>query len=217
MHVIIIGCGRVGSRLASLLSSSGHSVTVVDKNAQALERLGASFTGSRLVGVGFDREILTKAGIDHADAFVAVTSGDNSNVVAATIALDDFHVPRVVARIADPVRAELFAKLGITTISSTVWASERIYELIVSPELHSLRTVGSAGVQLYEVKVPNLVVGRKVSDLTVASEISVVAITRRGIGFIPVLGTTFESQDRVLVAVETQSIAKLRSMLGLPD
>jgi trk system potassium uptake protein TrkA len=217
MHVIVIGCGRVGARLASLLSSSGHSVAVIDKNAQAFERLGASFSGSLLVGVGFDREILTKAGINHADAFVAVTSGDNSNVVAATIALDDFHVPRVVARIADPVRAELFAKLGITIVSSTLWASAYIYELIVSPELHSIRSVGSAGVQLYEFEIPSLVVGRMVSDLMVASEISVVAITRRGIGFLPVLSTTFESRDRVLVAVETQSIAKLRSMLGLPD
>jgi trk system potassium uptake protein TrkA len=179
--------------------------------------LGPSFSGSCLVGVGFDRDILTKADISHADALVAVTGGDNSNVVAATIALDDFRVPRVVARITDPVRAELFAKLGITTISPTVWTSARIYELIVSPELHNIRSVGSAGVQLYEFEVPNLLVGRKVSDLTVASEISVVAITRRGMGFIPVLGTTFESRDRVLVAVETPSIAKLRSMLGLPD
>jgi trk system potassium uptake protein TrkA len=217
MHVIVIGCGRVGSRLASLLSSLGHSVAVIDRNAQAFEELGTSFSGSRLVGVGFDREILTKAGINHADAVVAVTGGDNSNVVAATIALDDFHVPRVVARIADPVRAELFAKLGITTISPTLWASAHIYELIVAPELHSRGSVGSARVQLYEFEVPNLVVGRKVSDLSVASEISVVAITRRGMGFIPVRGTTFESRDRVLVAVETQSIAKLRSMLGLPD
>jgi trk system potassium uptake protein TrkA len=217
MHIIIIGCGRVGARLASLLTNSGHSVVVIDKNAQAFERLGPSFRGTCLVGIGFDRKVLLKAGIERADALVAVTNGDNSNVVAASIAVDDFHVPRVVARIADPVRAEMFAKLGITTISSTPWTSARIYELITSPELHNVLSVGSAGVQLYEFEVPNLLVGRKVSDLTVATEIAVVAITRRGIGFIPVLGTIFELHDRVLVAIETQSITKLRSMLGLPN
>ena len=135
MHIIIIGCGRVGARLASLLTNSGHSVVVIDKNAQAFERLGPSFRGTCLVGIGFDRKVLLKAGIERADALVAVTNGDNSNVVAASIAVDDFHVPRVVARIADPVRAEMFAKLGITTISSTPWTSARIYELITSPEL----------------------------------------------------------------------------------
>jgi trk system potassium uptake protein TrkA len=215
MHVVIIGCGRVGARLASLLSSSGHSVAVIDRDARAFQRLGRSFKGTTLRGIGFDRKLLLEAGIEQADALVAVTNGDNSNVVVASIAVDDFHVPRVVARIADPARAEIFAKWGITTLSATLWAAARIYELIISPELCNVLSVGSAGVQLYEFEVPNLLVGRMVSDLAVTGEITVVAITRRGVGFIPMLGTTFELRDRALVAADTRSITKLQSMLGL--
>ena len=217
MHIIIIGCGRVGARLASLLSSSGHSVVVIDKNPEAFERLERSYKGKTIEGVGFDRKTLIEAGIEHADALAAVTNGDNSNIVIASVAAQDFHVPRVVARINDPVRAEIFPKLGITTISSTLWTSGRIFEYLVSPELHNVFSVGSAGVQLYEFEVQNVLVDRMVRDLMVANEIRVVAITREGIGFIPVLGSVFKRRDRVLVAVDIRSIDKLKAMLGLSN
>jgi trk system potassium uptake protein len=217
MHIIIIGCGRVGARLASLLSSSGHSVVVIDKNPEAFERLEPSFKGKTIEGVGFDRKTLLDAGIEHADALATVTNGDNTNVVVASIAAQDFHVPRVVARINDPVRAEIFPKLGITTISATLWTSGRIFEYLISPELHNVFSVGSAGVQLYEFEVQSAMVDRKVGDLNVANEIRVVAITREGVGFIPVLGSVFKWRDRVLVAVDTRSIDKLRAMLGLTN
>jgi trk system potassium uptake protein TrkA len=215
MHVIIVGCGRVGARLASLLSNTGNSIVVIDKNPQSFERLERSFKGKSLIGVGFDRKVLIEAGIERADALAAVTNGDNSNMVVASIAVDDFHVPRVVARIADPVRAEMFSKLGITTLSSTLWTSMRIYEYLASPELHNVLSVGSAGVQLYEFETPNIMIDRNVRDLSVTGEIRVVAITREGVGFIPVLGTTFKRGDRILVSVDTSSIEKLKSMLGL--
>ena len=162
MHIIIIGCGRVGARLASLLSSSGHSVVVIDKNPEAFERLEPSFKGKTIEGVGFDRKTLIDAGIEHADALATVTNGDNTNVVVASVAAQDFHVPRVVARINDPVRAEIFPKLGITTISATLWTSGRIFEYLISPELHNVFSVGSAGVQLYEFEVQSALVDRKV-------------------------------------------------------
>jgi len=126
-------------------------------------------------------------------------------------------VPRVVARINDPVRAEIFPKLGITTISSTLWTSGRIFEYLISPELHNVFSVGSAGVQLYEFEVQPVLVDRNVKDLNVSNEIRVVAITREGVGFIPVLGSVFKRRDRVLVAVDTRSIDKLRAMLGLTN
>ena len=217
MHIIIIGCGRVGARLASLLSSSGHSVVVSDKNPEAFERLEPSFKGKTIEGVGFDRKTLLDAGIEQADALAAVTNGDNSNVVVASIAAQDFHVPRVVARINDPVRAETFPKLGITTISSTLWTSGRIFEYLISPELHNVFSVGSAGVQLYEFEVQPVLVDRNVKDLNVSNEIRVVAITREGVGFIPVLGSIFKRRDRVLVAVDTRSIDKLRAILALTN
>jgi trk system potassium uptake protein TrkA len=215
MHIIIIGCGRVGARLASLLSSSGNSVVVIDKNPASFEKLEPSFKGKTIEGVGFDRKTLLEAGIESADALAAVTNGDNSNVVVASIAAQDFHVPRVVARINDPVRAEIFPKLGITTVSSTLWTSGRIFEYLISPELHNVYSVGSAGVQIYEFEVQTTLVGRNVRDIEVPNEIRVVAITREGVGFVPVLGTVFKRRDHILVAVDTRSIDKLKAMLGL--
>jgi trk system potassium uptake protein TrkA len=190
---------------------------VIDKNPEAFERLEPSFKGKTIEGVGFDRKTLLDAGIERADALAAVTNGDNSNIVVASIAAQDFHVPRVVARINDPVRAEIFPKLGITTISSTLWTSGRIFEYLISPELHNVFSVGSAGVQLYEFEVQPVLVDRNVKDLNVSNEIRVVAITREGVGFIPVLGSVFKRRDRVLVAVDTRSIDKLRAMLGLTN
>ena len=216
MHVIIIGCGRVGARLASMLGRSGHAVVVIDKDPRAFERLERSFSGSRLVGIGFDRKTLLDAGIERADALATVTNGDNTNFVAASIAVEDFHVPRVVARIADPVRADIYARLGIPTISATQWASARIHDLIVEPELHNVLDVGSAGVQLYEFELPARLVGRTVSNLTIPAEVLVVAITRQGTGFIPVLGSALERHDRLLVAANAGGMARLRGMLGMP-
>ncbi len=217
MHIVVIGCGRVGARLASLLSRSGHTVAVIDKNPAAFERLERSFGGTTHAGVGIDRKVLQEAGIDRADALATVTNGDNTNFVAASLAVEDFHVPRVVARIADPMRAEIYSRLGVTTISTTTWASARIHDLLVSPRLHNLLSVGSAGVQVYEVEVPPLLVGRNVADLTVPAEVLVVAITRSGRGFIPVQASAFQPHDRLVVAADAGSIAKLRGMLGLPD
>lgn len=217
MHVIIVGCGRVGARLASMLSRAGHSVVVIDKNPLAFERLEKSYGGVRLAGVGFDRKTLLEAGIERADALATVTNGDNTNFVVASIAVEDFHVPRVVARIADPIRADIYSRLGIPTISATMWSSARIRDLIVSPELQEVLAVGSAGVTLYEVETPERLVGRTVNHLSIPGEIQVVAITRRGRGFIPVLGTALERHDRLLIAAEGDSVAKLRGMLGLPE
>jgi len=217
MHIIIIGCGRVGARLASLLSSSGHSVVVIDKNPESFERLEPSFKGKTIEGVGFDRKTLLDAGIERADALAAVTNGDNSNVVVASIAAQDFHVPRVVARINDPVRAEIFPSLGLPLFHPRSGHPAASFEYLISPELHNVFSVGSAGVQLYEFEVQPVLVDRNVKDLNVSNEIRVVAITREGVGFIPVLGSVFKRRDRVLVAVDTRSIDNLRAMLGLTN
>ena len=126
MHVIIAGCGRVGSELASNLERLGHSVAVIDKNAKAFERLKAGFAGSRIIGFAFDREVLEEAGILDAGGFAAVSSGDNSNIVSARIAKEHYHIEKVVARIADPRRAELYERLGITTVAAVQWQARRI-------------------------------------------------------------------------------------------
>src|SRR5512141_1626796 len=178
MKVIIMGCGRVGEQLARLLVSEEHEVVVIDPEPSALERLGPNFKGQRIAGVGFDRDILIKAGIEQADAFAAASSSDNANIVAARIAHNIFHVPRVVARLFDPRRTEIYRRLGMLTISSTTWGAERIRELLTSADLDPVLSFGSGEVSLFNIELPPQLVGRMVKDLSVPTEIVVIAITR---------------------------------------
>jgi trk system potassium uptake protein TrkA len=119
MHIIIVGCGRVGSQLAQILSSEGHNVVIIDKKAASFKRLGPDFNGISITGVGFDPDILKRAGIERADALAAVTNGDNSNIMASEIAKKIYKVPRVITRIYDPLRADIYKKFGLNTIGTT--------------------------------------------------------------------------------------------------
>ena len=217
MKVIIIGCGRVGEQLARLLVDEGHQVAVIDYDARALDRLGPNFKGQRIVGVGFDRELLVKAGIERADAFAAASSSDNVNIVAARIAHNIFHVPRVVARLFDPQRAEIYRRLGMLTISSTTWGAERLRELLTSPELDPLISFGSGEVNLVNIDIPSNLVGRMVKDLTVPSEISIVTVTRQGAAFIPTLGSQFREGDVVQVAILASALERFKTLFGLME
>src|SRR5512136_174046 len=143
MKVIIVGCGRMGSELAGQLALDGHDVTVVDIDPQAFYRLGATFKGKTVEGVGFDRDVLVRAGVEHADALAAVTAGDNRNAIIARVARNVFHVPKVVARLYDPRRAEIYERLGLQTVSSTGWGVSRAMQLLVHPELHVAVTLGN--------------------------------------------------------------------------
>jgi len=215
MKVIIIGCGRVGEQLARLLVDEGHHVAVIDYDARALARLGPNFKGQRITGVGFDRDVLIKAGIEQADAFAAASSSDNANIVAARIAHNIFHVPRVVARLYDPQRAEIYRRLGMLTISSTTWGAERLRELLTSAELDPIISFGSGEVSLVNIDIPPHLVGRMVKDLTVSSEINIVAITRQGAAFIPTLGSQFKEGDVVHVAIQASALGRFKTLLGL--
>lgn len=215
MKVIIIGCGRVGEQLARLLVDEGHQVAVIDYDARALARLGPNFKGQRITGVGFDRDVLIKAGIEQADAFAAASSSDNANIIAARIAHNIFHVPRVVARLFDPQRAEIYRRLGMLTISSTTWGAERMRELLTSAELDPIISFGSGEVSLVNIEIPSHLVGRMVKDLTVSSEIHVVAITRQGASFIPTLGSQFKEGDVVHVVILALALERFKTLLGL--
>jgi trk system potassium uptake protein len=217
MKIIIMGCGRVGEQLARFLVDEGHQVVVIDYDASALARLGPNFKGQRIVGVGFDREVLEKAGIEQADAFAAASSSDNANIVAARIAHNIFHVPRVVARLFDPQRAEIYRRLGMLTISSTTWGAERLRELITSAELDPIISFGSGEVSLVNIEVPPQLVGRMVKDLTVSGEIIVIAITRQGAAFIPTLGSQFNEGDVLHVAILASALERFRTLLGLVE
>jgi trk system potassium uptake protein TrkA len=214
MRLIIIGCGRMGAGLALTLSQRGHAVTVVDSDSAALGRLGPAFKGQKVVGVGFDREALEQAGIARADGLAAVTSSDATNIVAARLARLMFRVPRVVARLYDPRKAEIYRRLGIQTISTTVWGVQRIAELLGYSELDSIASLGSGAVDIVEAAVPHLLVGRSVHDVTVVGEVQVIAISRGGTTFLPTLGTRFQNGDIVHLGVLATSIERLRSILA---
>jgi len=213
MNVIVMGCGRVGEQLALLLSAEGHSVTVIDYDATALARLGPAFKGRKVKGIGFDRDILIEAGIEQADAFTSTSSSDNANIVAARIARNIFHVPRVVARLYDPRRAEIYQRLGVLTISSTTWGAERIRELLAHSDLDPLMTFGHGEVCLLSIETPPNLVGQMVKQLTVPGEINVVAITRQGQAFITLGGTEIRSGDMLHLAVLASSMERIKSLL----
>jgi trk system potassium uptake protein TrkA len=214
MRYLIIGCGRVGAGLASLLVRNGHAVAIVDKDPLAFEKLGAKFKGQTVTGVGFDRDVLMKAGIERVDGVAAVTASDEANVVAARIARDIFRVPRVVARLYDIRRAEIYKRLGLQTIAPTGWGINRIAELLLYSPLEVVCTIGSGNVELVEVEMTPLLVGKTVRDLTVSGEIHVVAITRASRTFLPTLGTIFQERDLIHLAVMADSTGRLNEMLG---
>jgi len=217
MKIIIVGCGRVGEQAARLLDQENHQVTIIDQDESALERLGSEFKGTKLKGLGFDYDVLVKAGIQYTDAFAATSSSDNANIVAARIARNVFHVPYVVARLFDPQRAEIYRRLGLVTISSTTWGAERICELLTHAELDPVFSFGSGEVSLVVVELPPQLVGRQVRDLTVPGEVTVVNITRQGKAQLPLTGSVFREGDLLHLAVAAEAMNRVRSLLGMGE
>jgi trk system potassium uptake protein TrkA len=215
MKIIIMGCGRVGSQVAQLLDSEGHDVTVIDPVLDNLDRLGKNYQGKKIRGVGFDRDVLIQAGIEMADAFVATSSSDNANIVAARIARNIFHVPRVVARLYDPRRAEIYRRLGLVTMSMVSWGAQRIYELLTHTNLDPTFYFGRGEVSLVAIEIPSHLVGRMVNHITVPGEVNVVAITRQGEAMMATLGTEFQPGDLVYFAVQASAMDRLETLLGL--
>ncbi len=173
-----------------------------------------AFKGETVVGIGFDREVLLQAGIDRADGLAAVTASDEANVVAARIARDIFHVPRVVARLYDVRQAEIYKRLGLQTIAPTAWGVNRIAELLLHSPLETVLSLGSGDVELIEAEVPQLLVGKMVRELTLPGELHVVSIMRLNKTFLPTLGTIFQAGDMVHLAVLTSSINRIKELLG---
>jgi trk system potassium uptake protein len=218
LHVVIGGYGRVGRYLARMLEFEGHSVSVIDWDPLAFEDEEAQeLMGQHHVGPIFDRDVLEDAGIRDADCFVAVASGDNSNIVAARTAREHYRVPRVIARIYDPRRAEIYRGLGISTIASVTWTSTRLLDMVTHSDLHSEYQYGDADVQMMEIPLPAVLVGKRIEELSVPGEIAVATILRRGKGILPVAGTAFEKDDTVFVNVLRESAEKLERLLGFRE
>jgi trk system potassium uptake protein TrkA len=212
VKVIIGGCGRVGAMLATKLSAEGHNVVVIDKDPISFARLGKSFSGLTLRGMVFDKGVLDKAGADRTDAYIAVTSGDNSNVVSATIAREIYRIPKVVARIFDPRRAEIYRRLGIQTVSSVAWATNEIVALVMFQHLVRDVSMGGGEVQLVKVSIPPRLAGRTVNDLSSPGEILPVAIVRAGASFIPTSHEVLHDGDVLEAAVLTVAMNRFESM-----
>nr|WP_261558516.1 TrkA family potassium uptake protein [Frankia tisae] len=201
MHVVILGCGRVGSALARGVERLGHSVTIIDQNAAAFGRLDANFAGQRVTGMGFDRDTLIEAGIERAAAFAAVSSGDNSNIIAARVAREMFGVERVVARIYDPRRAEVYERLGIPTVATVRWTRDQILGRLLPDAVTPQWSDPSGSVLLTAIAPGPAWVGRKLRDLEAAAGVRVVCVTRFGEGVLPDARTLVQDGDVLHTAV----------------
>ena len=217
VHFVIMGCGRVGSSLALSLESQGHDVAVIDQEESAFRRLGSAFEGRRVTGVGFDRDTLNEAGISDAYAFAAVSSGDNSNILAARVARETFGVEHVVARIYDPGRAEVYQRLGIPTVATVKWTSDQMLRRLL-PQGHVPELVDPSGkVVIAEVTVNPGWVGRLVSELESVTGTRAAYLTRLGSGILPSAETVFQEGDLLhLAALASELPAAERTLDGPP-
>jgi trk system potassium uptake protein TrkA len=202
VHVVIMGCGRVGSQLARSLEGIGHGVAVIDRDAGAFRRLPVEFSGRRVNGVGFDRDTLVEAGIEQAQAFAAVSNGDNSNIIAARVARETFGVENVVARIYDARRAEVYEKLGIPTVATVRWTADQVLRRLLPQGLLSEYRDPSGRVILAEVAFAPEWIGLKLTALEEAAGVRAVFITRLGVAQLPGPATVLQEGDLVHVALE---------------
>ena len=209
---MIVGCGRVGSTLALSLISSGHSVAVVDRKSDAFFRLRDNFAGQTITGIGFDRDVLEQAGIKKASAVAAVTNGDNSNILVARVARESFGIENVVARISDPKRAEIYERLGIATVATVKWTSDRILRRIL-PDLPAVEwSDPSSSVVLVERTLPDSLVGEKVLELEIKGA-RISALRRLSAAVIPDSKTLVQQGDIAYFTVEKDSVNSLDEFL----
>ncbi|GAA2827213.1 TrkA family potassium uptake protein [Kitasatospora sp. CM 4170] len=211
MHIVIMGCGRVGSALARALEKQGHSVAVVDQDPTSFRRLGAGFNGRRVTGVGFDQDTLKEAGIEEAGAFAAVSSGDNSNIIAARVARENFGVENVAARIYDPRRAEVYQRLGIPTVATVRWTADQMLRRLLPSGAEPLWQDPSGAVQLAEVAYDPLWVGRRLSELEEASGARVSFVTRLGEGVLPTPTMVVQEGDLIHVMLRRADLSAVEA------
>jgi trk system potassium uptake protein TrkA len=199
VHVVIMGCGRVGATLAHSLEDAGHTVAIIDQNGEAFRRLGPHYSGRRVTGLGFDRETLTEAGIQDASAFAAVSSGDNSNILAARVVRETFGVDNVVARIYDPGRAEIYQRLGIPTVATVSWTANQMLRRLLPHGAEPEWRDPTGTVRLADTHVSPRWVGSRVSRLEQASGARVAFLTRFDQGVLPDADTVLQDGDVVHV------------------
>jgi trk system potassium uptake protein len=217
VHVVVVGCGRVGSGLARAVEAADHTVAIVDKQEKAFRRLPEGFAGRKVRGIGFDRDRLVEAGIEEAGALAAVTNGDNSNILVARIARETYGIDKVVARIYDPRRAAIYERLGIATIATVQWATERVLRRIL-PDSGEVEWIDpSAKVVLVERLVPPGRVGRKLGELEQGAAIRAVAVSRLGVSQLPDSSLVLQEGDVLYLAVSGDGIDELDAHLAATE
>jgi len=216
MYVIIVGCGRVGSELARLLSAEGHDVVVIDKAREALKRLGDTFNGLTMTGNGFDLALLKQVGIEKADAFCAVTDGDNTNLISAQVAKKIFSVPKVFARVYDPQRAHIYASLGLDIISGTMLFAAMLRDKIIESRFSSY-LIESKDLGVIEIEVKNDLVGKTIQDINIPEDFIVVALRRMQGVVIPEPKTILKNKDILMGVVKVSSLQEVREKFHLGE
>jgi trk system potassium uptake protein TrkA len=204
VHVVIMGCGRVGSTLAKSLEDRRHDVSIIDSNPDAFRRLGPSFNGTKVTGIGFDQTVLERAGIDEADAFAAVSSGDNSNIIAARVARESFGIQQVVARIYDPGRAEVYQRLGITTVATVKWTADQVLRRLLPAGAEPDFRDPSGTIRVDHVPVTEAWVGQRTLKLQEDSGSRIAWIDRLGEGMLPNRETVLQEGDLLHLAMREE-------------
>jgi trk system potassium uptake protein TrkA len=216
MHVVIMGCGRVGSSLATELELLGHTVSIIDQSREAFRRLGPDFKGRTISGIGFDRDTLLEAGIETADAFAAVSNGDNSNILAARVARETYGVANVVARIYDPGRAEIYQRLGIPTVATVLWATDQIMRRLVPEGSRSEWRDATGTIDLAEVHPHGQWLGIPISVIEGATTARVAFLTRLAEGLVPNEHTVLQEGDLLHMIIETTRVSEVEVILANP-
>ncbi|WP_067183552.1 potassium channel family protein [Microtetraspora niveoalba] len=214
MHIVIMGCGRVGSTLAHILEDSGHSVAIIDRDPQAFRRLRAGFRGRRVTGVGFDRDVLEEAGLGTASAFVAVSSGDNSNIISARVARETFGVDNVVARIYDPRRAEVYQRLGIPTVATVRWTADQILRRVLPEGAEPLWRDPTGTVILAEMAFNAGWIGTRTRRVEEATGSRVAFINRMGEALVPKDDTVIQDGDVLHVIAAENDMDRINKVLA---
>jgi trk/ktr system potassium uptake protein len=209
MHVVIVGCGRVGSGLARILEEQGHSVGIIDKDPRAFRWLPDTFSGRKVLGVGFDRDRLRDAGVEEATALAAVTNGDNSNILVARVARENFGVENVVARIYDPRRAAIYERLGIPTIATVQWTTDRVLHRLIPDASEPAWTDPSAAVVLVERPVAAEWAGRPLESIEIPGLARVVALSRMGVAQVATPEIVAQDGDVLYLVVSADKLADL--------
>ena len=217
LKVVIMGCGRMGSDLTVELCQAGHTLSVIDKQASAFDRLPPGFNAKTLVGQGFDRDLLEEAGIKEADAFLAVSSGDNSNIVSARVAREHYAVPRVIARINDPRRADIYERLNIPTVAPVRAGVKQIMLLMFHPREEIRESMAGGDLLRMRVEIPEHLVGKLVSSFDEAGRVLVAGVERGGSGFIPVPESTLQEGDAVQIILQSDAIEALDAFLTFQE